>query len=159
MKQETISKTLKTLSFIIGAAGLLFFFIVIPYMIDSIIDYFPETEFLRYPAIMGFELIGIISYYALYQFYTICHQIGYLNSFCKENVLALRNIGISATGVGALILIGDIYLLIVGYLHPSVIIISLVFIFISIVFSIVCFSLSSLLSNAVIIKRENDLTI
>lgn len=159
MKQKTISKTLKSLAIMIGVIGLLFFFVGIPYMVDYIIKWLPETEFLRYPALTGFGLIGIVCYYALFQFYTICQQIGYLNSFCKENVLALRNIGISAFGAGLLILLVSLYLLVVGYLHPTVMIISLFFIFVSVAFSIVCFSLSTLLSHAVSIKRENDLTI
>lgn len=159
MKQETISKSLKSLALSIGIVGLVFFLIGVPYMIDLIIDMYPEVDFIRIPALSGFGMIAVVCYYALFQFYTITVQIGYQNSFCKENVLALRNIAIACLVIVGFILIGDLYLLIMGWLHPSIIICSLFVAFLSIAISIVCFSLSSLLNNAVMIKRENDLTI
>lgn len=159
MKQETISKSLKILAILIAIVGLVFFMIGVPYMIDFIIDMYPEVSFIRVPALVGFGVIGIVCYYALYQFYTITVQIGYKNSFCKENVLALKNMGISIGIIAGIILMGDFYLLVIGWLHPSIIICSVFVAFLSCAFSIVCFSLSSLLSNAVMIKRENDLTI
>ena len=137
MKQETISKVLKGFSVVAGLFGGLFFFWFMPLVVDEIILYTPEAEFLRWPSLIGMSAVALVCYYALYQFLKVCKQIGEKNSFCHENVLSMKNIGMSAVLVGLLIVMGNLYLLCVGWLHPSMIITSIFFIFIASAFAFI----------------------
>ena len=71
----------------------------------------------------------------------------------------MKNIGNAATIVTIIILLGDIWLLIAGWLHPFMIVVSLISIFIASSFAVISYALSYLIDNAVKIKEENDLTI
>ena len=144
MNQKSISKILTGLGISVGVLAGLLFYIYIPMAINDLVKYAPEVEFLKWPSIIGVGVVSGVCYYALYQFLCICKQIGLLNSFCNENVLALRHIALAAMAVGILIVLGDIYLFVVGWLHPGLFLVSLFFIFVALAFAIVCFCLSSL---------------
>lgn len=159
MKQGMISRLLRILCFLMGIIGVGFFFVFMPKLIDDFVCSYQEIAFLRYPAYFFLGGVVVTCYYILYQFYTITIQIGYMNSFCKENVLALKRMANASLGLIIIFILGDVYLLFVNWLHPFLLLCSFFFCFVIAVFMVICYCLSSLLSNVVMIKKENDLTV
>ena len=159
MVNKKIARILRGFAYGSGVIGGLFFFWYMPLCIDEIVINASEVAFLEWPAKIGMFVIAFVCYFALYHFLKICTHIGNENSFCIENVVNMKNIGSAAFAVAMLILLGDVYLLIVGWLHPGIIIASFFFIFIALSFTVISYALSYLIDHAVKIKEENDLTI
>ena len=159
MVNKKIARILRGFAVTSGIIGGLFFFWYMPLCIDEIITGAPEVAFLGWPAKIGMFIIAFICYFALYHFLKICTHIENENSFCFENVVNMKIIGSSALVVALLTVLGDVYLLITGWLHPGIIIASFFFIFIVLSFTVISYALSYLIDNAVKIKEENDLTI
>ena len=159
MNQMKISKILKLFSMMNAIIGGLFFFWYMPHIISDAAIEFSEVSFLEMPGKIGIWTIALLCYIALYYFWKICNEIGKENSFCEKNVLSMKYIGIIACLICILIFGGDVYMAVVGYLHPGLVILSFLFIFVGSGIAVICFSLSALIKNAVMIKNENDLTI
>lgn len=159
MKQKTIAKVLTIFSVLSGIIGGLFFFWFLPLCIDEVIFLEPDIAFLRWPGKIMMWAVAGVCYYALYHFFRVCENIKQGNSFCYNNVVNMKNIGDAAFIVAGMIVAGDIYLLIVGWLHPGMIVVSLISVFIAASFMVISYALSYLVDNAVKIKEENELTI
>ena len=159
MNQVTIAKVLRAFSVLAGIIGGLFFFWFMPLIIDEVILLDESVNFLGWPGKITMWIIAGICYYALYHFFKVCEHIERGNSFCYDNVVNMKNIGSAAFVVCLIILLADLYLFVVGWLHPGIIVASLFFIFIASSFAVISYALSFLIDNAVKIKEENDLTI
>ena len=159
MDQVKISKILKFFTILTAIVGGIFFFLFMPYMIHMAANEMKEVSYLEMPGKIGIWIIAILCYIALYYFWKICDEIGKENSFCNENVISMKHIGEIGCLVCVLILLGDIYMAVIGYLHPGLILVSFFFIFVGSGLSVICFALSLLIKNAAKIKHENDLTI
>ena len=159
MNQVTIAKVLRVFSVLAGIIGGLFFFWFMPLIIDEIILIESSLELLRWPGKITMWIIAGVCYYALYHFFKVCEHIEHGNSFCCDNVNNMKNIGNAAFVVTVILLLGDIYLLVEGWLHPGMIVASLFFVFIAASFVVISYALAFLVNNAVKIKEENDLTI
>lgn len=159
MKQGRIAKILRVFSVLSGISGGIFFFWFMPMCINEVVKIEESLTFLKWPGTIMMWVIAGVCYYALYNFFKVCDHIEQGNSFCEDNVLNMKNIGNAATIVTIIILLGDICLLIAGWLHPFMIVVSLISIFIASSFTVISYALSYLIDNAVKIKEENDLTI
>ena len=107
-----------------------------------------------------FELLFTCIYAGIYsEDLSVIKNIEHNNSFCNDNVEHMKVIGHCAFIVGILIILGDLFVFVLGLLHPGLLLFSLIIIFIAGAFCVVSYSLSSLIKQAVYIKEENDLTI
>lgn len=159
MEQKTIAKLLKIFSVITAIIGGIFFFWYLPVIICQAAEMIDEAAFLKIPAILCVIFIACLCYSALWNFWKICTQIGNNNSFCKENAQSMKNIGGLAFAVLIIILLGTLFLLIIGFLNAAWFFVCLFMSFVACGIAVICFALSKLIENAAMIKEENDLTI
>lgn len=159
MMQKKIAKKLVLFTFIVGLVGILFFFWYIPGLIAEMAIMMPEAAWLRWPGTIGIWVIALLCYLALWEFVKICNRIGADNSFSMENACSMKRIGNLAILTGLLILGGDFFLVVIGYLNGAWILASFFSMFIALGIAVLCRALSSLIQNAAEMKAENDLTI
>ena len=88
MSQKEVSKWLKVITILVGVAGIIFFFVVMPYMAYDVAAAYPEAAYLKWPGMIYGWGIGVICYAILYQFWKVCVEIGRDNSFSAENAKA-----------------------------------------------------------------------
>ena len=158
MEQIRIASGLKFFTATAFALATLFFFWYVPLVVGKLAMN-PENAWLKWPAMCGMWLIGLLCYLALALFWGICSRIGKDNSFCRENARAMKRIGLLAFGAGGLILGGCVFLGCAGSLRVLMCVLSLFVIFGACGVGVVCFALSALIRNAAKLKEENDLTI
>lgn len=158
MEQVKIAKLLKIFSVLTGIVGGIFFFWYILLFIEEV-AYMNGLEWLRWPGTFGIWAIALICYIALYYFWKICIQIGEGNSFCRENAYSMKVICFLAILASIAVLFGDITLAILHFLNGAMIVFSFFIIFVGCGIACVCFALSKLIENAMMIKEENDLTV
>lgn len=159
MKQDKIAGGLKIFSVLTAAVGFVFFFLYIPELIKELAVEMPEVAWLRWPGTIGIWSIAFLCYAALFIFWNMCTRIGRGNSFCMENSISMKKIGILALAAGVLIVAGDIFLAVTGYLNVAWFLASFFPAFAGAGISGICLSLSRLIKIAADIKAENDLTI
>lgn len=159
MEQKTIAKYLKIFSIMIAIIGAIFFFWYLPVIICQTAEMFEEAAFLKIPAILCTLFIACLCYIALGNFWKICTQIGNNNSFCIENAQSMKNIGCLACIVFIMILLGTLFLLLIGFLNAAWFFVCFFIASVACGMTIICLALSKLIENAAMIKEENDLTI
>ncbi len=119
----------------------------------------PEYAYLKIPVMVFIYFTALPFLTVLLLANNICGEIMKDNSFSDKNVTLLIEISILAFSEVALYLIGAIVLFFLNALHPGILIIILLIIFIASAVSIFAAVLSRLVKKAVIIKSENDLTV
>ena len=158
MERNKIARVLYIYSILASILEGLFLLVFMPQEIGMIAKN-EEFALLKWPGIIGMYIIAIVCFYAVYRFLSVIKNIEHNNSFCHDNVEHMKVIGHCAFTVGILIILGDLFVFVLGLLHPGLLLFSLIIIFIAGAFCVVSYSLSSLIKQAVYIKEENDLTI
>ncbi len=92
MKQSEISGWLKGITIAIGIVGVVFFFLLVPILAGEMKREYPQAAFLYLPGMAYSYVIAAGCYAILYQFWTVCREIGRDNSFSKENAAALSHL-------------------------------------------------------------------
>ena len=92
MKQSEISGWLKGITIAIGIVGVVFFFLHVPINAGGIKMENTQAAILFMPGLAKSEVIAAGCYAILYQFWTVCREIGRDNSFSKENAAALSHL-------------------------------------------------------------------
>ena len=159
MKQNEVSKWLKGISIAIAIMGLIFFGVLVPRIALECKASYPEVDFLFWPGLIGTWIVGGFGYAILYQFWSVCVQIGKDNSFSMENAKSFACICKIAV-VNTILLFGS--MLFVGFhswLNPGFLLLFIGIIFISITIAVLAAALSHLILKAYEMKTENDLTI
>ena len=136
MQKKSLSNWLKVIIIGMGMIGLLFYGLIVPMLGDDIVSHYPE-------------------YFA----WKISTNIGKDNSFCKENAISMKHISTLVAGDSIFFFAGNIIYLVMGFNHPSVVLVSLLVVFIGISIAGMAAVLSHLILRAAQIKEENDLTI
>ena len=62
MKQMEVSKWLKSITILTAAAGLIFFFVVMPLLAHDLADAYPEASYLMWPGMLYGWGIGALCY-------------------------------------------------------------------------------------------------
>lgn len=159
MEQIRMAKILKILTVCAALVGALFVFWYVPAIILSAAAMYPEAAFLKWPAILGVWVIGILGFTALGLFYRICGRIAADNSFCIENAADMKRIGILAVAAAILLIVGMGILMFTGMYNGAAFIAFFFVDFAGWAFAVLCLALARLTGNAAILKSENDLTI
>lgn len=156
MKQRKISYWLKGLVIVLAVMGILLF---------SAITWYGFCMKNTDPGnpLWGFIFFSWITaafcYTILYEFWTVCTEIGKDNSFSMENAHAFHHMGICSTAAAAAFLVRMVWIIFIGKITPLIVVIILCEIFFCGVFTVLCEALSRLVQNAYEVKRENELTI
>lgn len=159
MSQKEVSKWLKVITILVGAAGILFFFVVMPFMANDVAVAYPEAAYLKWPGMIYGWGIGVICYAILYQFWKVCVEIGHDNSFSAENAKAFATISRLATFMAVVWFGGMIFLIAVRCLGPAYGIFMILIAFICIVVAVLAAALSHLIYKSYELRQENELTI
>lgn len=159
MRQLTLATYLKGIIVFTALIITVFMAAVIPSMIISMGDEFPEFKYLVNPCIITIG-IGIFPIYAaLIAFWNICTQIAKDNSFCKKNSSLLVLIG-KCSVIDTVYYFGfTIFLYIVKAFNPGVLLISTFTIVVGLAIAIATFLLSHLVEKASTLQEENNMTI
>ncbi|GAA0440544.1 DUF2975 domain-containing protein [Virgibacillus salarius] len=131
----------------------------LPSLASNTAEQFPAFRHLQYPILVGLYSTAIPFYFALYQAIKILNYIEIHHAFSKASVISLRYIKYCAVVISILYVIGALYLMSQHAFHPGVALIAFTIIFASIVVSVFAAVLQQLLSSALAIKTENDLTV
>lgn len=159
MNQMEVAKWLKGITIAIAVMGVIFFFLVMPYMAYDIAAVYPEAAHLKWPGMVYGWCIGAVCYAILYRFWTVCVQIGQDNSFSAENARAFVKISRLAILMAFLWFAGILCLAVLHMLSPAFAIFMIVFVFLSIAGAILSAALSHLIYKAYMLKQESELTI
>lgn len=159
MSQKEVSRWLKGITIAIGLMGVLFFFVVMPYMAQDMADTYPEVSYLMWPGMIYGWGIGVICYAILYQFWKVCVEIGRDNSFSAENARAFVMISRLSIVAALVWFVGIVVLALVGCLGAAFGFLMILIAFIFIVVAILAAALSHLIYKSYELKQEQDLTI
>lgn len=159
MKQAEIARWLKGITWGIGIMGAIFFFLLVPVIAGEMRRDYPEAAFLYWPGLMYNFVIAAGCYAILFQFWTVCREIGRDNSFSKENVAAFKRISRLAVVLAVVWFAGLAGLTVMHYMQPGIMLFMIFAIFISFVAAICGAALSHLVFKAYELRQENELTI
>lgn len=113
------------------------------------------------PILQGLYVLAVPFFIAVYQAMKLLSYIDGNKAFSDLSVRALKQIKFCAVAVGALLSAGMPYVYVVADRDdaPGVILIGLVIIFAAMVVAVLAAVLQRLLTDAIAIKSENDLTV
>ena len=159
MNQKRMSLMLKSVTIIIGLMGTVFFLILLPALANDLRNGYKEATYLYWPGLLYGWLIGVIVYAALYNFWKICCEIGKDNSFSKENIKYLNNIGLLAIIAATVWFTGLVVLISINVISIAFFVLMVVGIIASVAIAIITIVLAHLVDKAYELKSENELTI
>ena len=116
-----------------------------------------EAAFL--PWLIFLILTGIPCYAALGILWKIAQNIGANRSFCIQNAKLLKYISVLAAADAGFFFAGNIVLLLLGWNHPGIVLVSLCIVFIGAALSAAAALLSYLIRKAADLQEQSDLTI
>lgn len=159
MKRETIF--LKLAVILMGVPILALCIFVVPGIASFAAELYPEMAYLKYLILINIYAGAIPFYFALYQTFKLLGYIDKNNAFSERSVKVLKTIKYCAVLISGLYVVGmPLYYLIAERDDaPGIIVIGLVIIFASIVIAVFAAVLQKLLTSAIEIKTENDLTV
>lgn len=159
MKQAEIAKWLKGITISIGIMGAVFFFLLVPMLAGDMRKGYPEAAFLYLPGLLYSYVIAAGCYAVLYQFWTVCVQIGRDRSFSKENARAFKQISRIAAVMEVVWFAGLVGLAVLHCVQPAIMIFMVAAVFMSFVVAVCAAALSHLVYKAYELKQESELTI
>lgn len=159
MKQSEIAGWLKGITIAIGIVGAVFFFLLVPILAGEMKREYPQAAFLYLPGLVYSCVIAIGCYAILYQFWTVCREIGRDNSFSKENAAAFKKISRLAVVLAGIWFVGLAGLILLKVIQPGIMLCMIFAIFVSFAVAICAAALSHLVWKAYELKQENELTI
>lgn len=159
MKQAEIARWLKGITVGIGIMGVVCFFFIIPILAGEMRRDYPEAAFLYVPGLLYSFVIAAGCYAVLYQFWTVCLEIGRDRSFSVENSFAFKRISRIAVLMAVVWFAGILGLAAVRCIQPGILIFMVFAVFISFAVAICAAALSHLVYKAYELKQESDLTI
>lgn len=150
---------LKISIFLIGLPVLAFCVLGLPWIANNPAN--PDYANILYSILIIMYISAIPYFIALYQAFRLLSYIDKNNAFSGNSVLALKKIKFSAISISILYVLGMPSFFLLGDTDdaPGIILIGLIIIFASIVISVFAAVLQRLLTEAISIKSDNDLTI
>ena len=119
----------------------------------------PEFAYLRIPVLAGIYMTAVPFYFALYQAFHLLTLIEKEYAFSEWAVKTLGNIKVCAGAIIGLYALGMAGLFTLNALHPGIALIGGGIMFTTLVIFFFAAVLQGLLSSALKIKSENDLTV
>ena len=159
MKQHTLSRVLRFVVIVGWCACVLLAYPMGPMLAREAAEINPELAYLRWPCLVVLWLGLAVVAAALCFAWRIFGEIGRDNSFCRENALRLRIIGILALADTLLCVLSMVVLIALNAMHPSVFLMMLLIAVIGVGAASAAGALSHLTLKAADIQAENDLTV
>ncbi len=150
---------LKIAVVVIGMVALVLFIFWLPGLARSTAEMNPDYAYLRYPVLAGVYISAIPFYFALYQALKLLHYIENNNAFSEHAIASLKSIKYCAVAIILLYAVGFALLRFQIAFHYSIAIIGAIVIFATSAVAVFAAVLQELLTNALEIKSENDLTV
>lgn len=159
MKRET--SVLKMALFLIGIPVLALCLFLVPKIGRFAVELYPNMVYLKYLIWTVMYAAAIPFYYALYQAFKLLSYVDQHSAFSQQSVEALKTIKYCAVAISGLYVIGMplFYLIAEKDDAPGIILIVLIMIAASLVIAVFAAVLQKLLTHAIAIKTENDLTV
>lgn len=160
MKQIALSKWLKFIIIGVGICGLIVYGMVIP-MVGQWMAVFLQGEFDHcfWPWLIFIWITGIPCYIVLILAWKIAGNIGMDRSFCIENAKLFQWISVLAITDAAVFFAGNIVYLFLNLNHPSILLFSLLIVFVGVAVAIASAALSHLVLKASVLQEQSDWTI
>ena len=156
MKQRNLALMLKTVTIGTAFCGAVIFFYIFPVWGNSLAEMYPEFYHCYLPWLIFIWITAIPCFCVLHLVWRIASEIGKDNSFSQDNARYLKYISVLAFADTAIFFAGNIIYLLLNMNHPSVILISLIIVFIGVAVSVTSALLSHLVLKAAQLKEEND---
>lgn len=159
MSQKSLVKWIQGILIGFAICGVIFYGGLIPNIGLDLVSSYPEFGYMFYPWLVFILLTAIPCYIFLFFAWKVTLNIDKDNSFCMENSIHLRNMAYLTLFDTVFFMVGNIVYFLLGMNHPSILLGSILVVFVGVAISVACAALSHLVSNAAKIKDENDLTI
>ncbi|WP_413056719.1 DUF2975 domain-containing protein [Sporosarcina sp. 179-K 3D1 HS] len=159
MKRETVF--LKFVVVLMGLPVLAICIFVLPVLSEYVAKIMPAFTSAKYLFLFGMYATAMIFFFALYQTLKLLTYIDKNKAFSELSVLALKNIKYCAITISILyaVELPIIFQIADADDAPGVVLIGLVITFASMVIAVFAAVLQKLLTHAIDIKLENDLTV
>lgn len=159
MTQKSLSTWLKAIIIGIALCGILLCGILLPLIAGDIVAEYPEFSNWYHLWIAVLWIAALPCYLVLYNGWKITVEISRDHSFCMENAVYLKRIGILALMDAAYFFLANLVLIFLNKNHPTIFIASLFVEFAGVAVAVVAAVLSHLVQKAAKIQQENELTI
>lgn len=159
LKERGNTLFLKLVIFFMGTIVLALCIFWLPWTANDLAVKNPEFAFLKYPLLIGIEIMLIPYLFALYHGFILLSYIDKNIAFSQKSVKSLSIIKYCAAIISAWYVIGFFYVISQDAGQPGVLLIAMVIIFACFVVSVFAAVLQKLLKNAIDIQEENDLTV
>lgn len=159
MNQKNLSKWLQCIIIIMGLCGFVVCAAVIPLYGKHLQTLYPEFSNRFLPWLIFLWLSSIPCFTVLVFAWKIATNIGNDQSFSTQNARLLQWISSLSTVDAGFFFVGNILLLLLDMSHPSLVIASLLVVFIGIVFAVVTAILSHLVQKAAVLQEQSDWTV
>lgn len=159
MKRETLFLKLAVILMGVPIAALCIF--VVPNIAEFAAELYPTMPYLKYLVLIDLYAAAIPFYFALHQAFKLLGFIDKGEAFSDLSVKALKNIKYCAFIICGVYVIGMPLFYLMAEIDdaPGIILIGLVIIFASFVIAVFAAVLEKLLTHAIEIKSENELTV
>lgn len=159
MKQKELSIVLKFLVSLAAVMGLVLCFWFAPVLGRMMAETEPRLAYLYWPCLIYIWIACIPVYMALFEAWQIFSNIGKNRSFIRENVHRLKKITKLSIAEVLLYFLAAVILLMVDLVSFNVFVAIFIILFASMFVSVCASVLSHLVSKAVELQDESDLTI
>lgn len=164
MDQKKLSRWLKLVAVVVGAALAVFFALLMPWLTlvlrhSSYIGYTPPTAAHGIALLAAVDLTAMPCGGALLRFWRIADNIGRDRSFCRENVRHLLAISRYALVCVGWCLVVTAAFTVMGVIHLSFVAAALFLMLAGAAVAVAAAALAHLTEKAARIKEENDLTV
>jgi hypothetical protein len=159
MNQKNLSKWLKFITILVGIMLTFVLFMIIPAYGRDVVCVNQNLSSWYMPWLLFVWGLGIPCYLVLFVFWGICNEIHEDNSFSLKNAKALSTISKLALVDSIICFIGIVSFSIMGIIHFSILILSVLVIMFGVAVAVIAAALGHLVRKASKLKEENDLTI
>jgi hypothetical protein len=152
---------LKAAVILIGIPVLALCIFVVPEIANFAAELYPEMTYIQFLVYLDLYASAIPFYIALYQAFKLLGYIDNNKAFSELSVRVLKNIKYCANTISSVYVVGMplFYLIAEKDDAPGIIVIGLIMIFASMVIAVFAAVLQRLLTEAIELKSENDLTV
>ncbi len=159
MEQKHLSKWLKLILVGVAICGLVVYALVVPMYGLSLRSLYPEFSNRFWPWLSFIWVSGIPCFIVLCHAWRIATNIGNDQSFTEQNASLLKSISFLSALDAGFFFVGNIAFLLLNMSHPSVVIASLVIVFVGVAVAVVSAALSHLVKKAAVLQEQSDWTI
>ncbi|WP_455714193.1 DUF2975 domain-containing protein [Anaerosporobacter sp.] len=159
MNQRNLSKWLRFITILVGIMLTFVIFMIIPAYGRDVVCVNQNLSSWYMPWLLFVWGLGVPCYVVLFVFWGICSEIHNDNSFSLKNAKALATISKLALIDSVICFLGIVLFSIIGIIHFTILILSVLVIMFGVAVSIIAAALGHLVQKASKMKEENDLTI